>query len=338
MNKKRIVVVCPGRGSYTGETCGYIKSEDKLIKEQINFIDQKRKDLKEPTVTELDQMPFNKNFHLRGEHASILIYSCSLKDFLSINNTNTEIVAILGNSMGWYSALSFSGVLDQLNSFKVVQTMGSMMKHNIIGGQIIYPIINDSWVIDKNKNNQIMQSIEKVDAFVSINYGGYLVIGGAQESLNNLLKTLPPIKQYPYQLPYHGAFHTPLLKKISKKAKELLSEKIIQKPTIPLIDGNGKIWLPWSTDKKELWDYTFEEQVLRTYNFSASIEVAIKEFCPDHLVLLGPGNALGGAVGQILIQNNWNDIDSKDAFLKKQNELSYLISMSLDSQRKLIAI
>tara|TARA_B100001996_G_scaffold103475_1_gene77763 strand:+ start:244 stop:1260 length:1017 start_codon:yes stop_codon:yes gene_type:complete len=338
MNKKRIVVVCPGRGSYIAESCGYLKSGNKQIKEQINFIDQQRKELKEPTATELDQMPFNKNFHMRGENASILIYSCSLKDFLSINNSNTQIVAIMGNSMGWYSALSFSGVLDQLNSFKVIQTMGSMMKDNIIGGQIIYPIIDDSWVIDKNKNSQIMKLIEKVGAFVSIYYGGYLVIGGTQESLNNLLKILPPVKQYPYLLPYHGAFHTPLLKNISKKAKELLSEKIIQKPTIPIIDGNGKIWSPWSTDKKELWDYTFEGQVLKTYNFSASIEVAIKEFCPDHLVLLGPGNTLGGAVGQILIQHNWNGIDTKNVFLKKQSELPYVISMSLDSQRKLIAI
>ena len=149
-NKKRIVVVCPGRGSYSEETSGYLK-KSKIVKEQIKFIDQKRVELNEPTVTELDTMPFKKTLHMKGENASILIYSCSLKRF-SINNSSTEIVAIAGNSMGWYSALSFSGALNQLNSFKVIQTMGSMMKESIIGGQIIYPIINESWVIDeKNK-------------------------------------------------------------------------------------------------------------------------------------------------------------------------------------------
>ena len=69
----------------------------------------------------------------------------------------------------------------------------------------------------------------------------------------------------------------------------MLNEKIIQRPIIPLIDGNGKIWLPWSTDRKDLWHYTFESQVLKTFDFSTCIKVAIKEFCPDHLVLLGPG-------------------------------------------------
>ena len=337
-NKKRIIVVCPGRGSYSEETSGYLKKESKIVKEQIKFIDQKRVELNEPTVTELDKMPFKKTLHMKGENASILIYSCSLKDFYSINNSSTEIVAIAGNSMGWYSALSFSGALNQLNSFKVIQTMGSMMKENIIGGQIIYPIINESWVIDEKINNQVMELIEEVGAHVSIHYGGYLVIGGAQESLDSLLKTLPPVKHYPYQLPYHGAFHTPLLKEISKKAKKLLNEKIIQKPIIPLIDGNGRIWLPWSTDRKELWHYTFESQVLKTFDFSTCIKVAIKEFCPDHLVLLGPGNSLGGAVAQTLIKHKWNDIDSKEKFLKKQNELPYLISMDLHSQRRLIAI
>ena len=91
MNKKRIIVVCPGRGSYTKETSGYLKNETNLIKKQINFIDQKRRELKEPTATKLDRTPFDKKLHLKGENASILIYSCSLKDFLSIAVSYTHL-------------------------------------------------------------------------------------------------------------------------------------------------------------------------------------------------------------------------------------------------------
>ena len=336
MNKKRVVVVCPGRGSYTAETSGYIKIKNKLIKNRIDFIDQKRRELKEPTTTELDRTHFKKTLHMKGEHASILIYSCSLSDFLLINNNTFEIVAVTGNSMGWYSALSFSGALDESNSFEVVQTMGSMMKEKIIGGQIIYPIVDDSWVIDKNRKKIAIESVKKVGAYISIYYGGYLVIGGEQEVLNVLLKSLPPINQYPYQLPYHGAFHTPLLNKISIKAKKIFSKKIIQKPKISLIDGTGRIWSPWSTDRKDLWQYTFDDQVLKPYNFSALINVALKEFCPDHLILLGPGNSLGSAIGQIMIQKNWNGVNNKESFLKKQNDSPYLISMSLNDQQRLI--
>ncbi len=65
--------------------------------------------------------------------------------------------------------------------------------------------------------------------------------------------------------------------------------------------------------------------------------MAIKEFCPDNLVLLGPGNTLGGAVGQILIKNKWNGIDSKKSFSDKQLNDTYLISMGINDQRKMVS-
>ena len=45
-------------------------------------------------------------------------------------------------------------------------------------------------------------------------------------------------------------------------------------------------------------------QVIKSYDFSSSVIVALKEFCPDNIILLGPGNTLGSAVAQILIENN----------------------------------
>ena len=46
--------------------------------------------------------------------------------------------------------------------------------------------------------------------------------------------------------------------------------------------------------------------------------VALKEFCPDNVILLGPGNSLGGPVAQVLIDHSWNDLNSKDAFTESQ--------------------
>jgi hypothetical protein len=77
--------------------------------------------------------------------------------------------------------------------------------------------------------------------------------------------------------------------------------------------------------------------VTQTYDFNSTINVAIKEFSPDKLVLLGPGNTLGGPIAQILIQNSWLDIDSKKTFTKKQKNDPYLISMSINEQRKIVS-
>lgn len=336
MGKKRIVVICPGRGTYTRETSGYLKANGAPAQSHTTWMDEQRKAAGLQTLTELDSQPFKTKIHMAGEHASALIYTCSLADFLSIDQSKYEIAAVTGNSMGWYSALALGGSLSVENGYNLIQTMGSMMAGGTIGGQIIYPIVDEKWQIDESKKNMVTAEIEKAGSYVSIYLGGYLVIGGEQSSLDKLLKSLPAHGKYPLQLPYHAAFHTPLMESVSKKAKAMISESMFQKPSVPLVDGRGHIWSPFSTDTAKLVDYTLNHQVTKTYDFTASVSAAIKEFCPDKMVLLGPGNTLGGAVGQILIENNWLDIDSKKSFSKRQESEPYLISMGMEKQRKMV--
>ena len=336
MAKERIVVICHGRGTYTRDTSGYLAKYGAPAKNQIAFMDEQRKISGDFTLTELDLMPFRAKIHMAGEHASPLIYACSLADFLSIDQKNYEIVAITGNSMGWYIALALSGALTHENAYSLINTMGSMMKDDIIGGQIIYSVVDENWHVDEAEKEEVLIEIKNVGAHVSIFLGGYLVIGGEQSALEKLLKTLPAKDNYPFQLPFHAAFHTPLLATISRKAFGLLPQSIFQKPAVSLIDGQGQIWSPFSTETEELYNYTLGHQVTNAYDFSNSITVAMKEFCPDKLVLLGPGNSLGGAIGQIMIQNNWLDIHSKKTFSSRQKENPYLISMGMEEQRKLL--
>ena len=336
MGKERIIVICPGRGTYTRETSGYLANFGAPAKNQIAFMDEQRKVAGLPALSELDSSPFKVKTHLAGEHASPLIYACSLSDFFSIDQEKYEIVAITGNSMGWYTALSLGGALTHENAYSLINTMGSMMKDGIIGGQIIYSIMDENWLVDKAEKEKVLTEIKKVGAHVSIYLGGYLVIGGDQSALDTLLKKLPSKDNYPFQLPLHAAFHTPLLESISRKAFGLLPKSIFQKPLVPLVDGRGHIWLPFSTETEELYNYTLGHQVTNAYDFSTSITVSMKEFCPDKLVLLGPGNTLGGAIGQIMINNNWLDINSKKAFSSRQKKDPYLISMGMKDQRELV--
>ena len=336
MAKERIAVICPGRGTYTRNTLGYLKTYSRPAKSHITWMDNHRKSAGFTKLTELDSLPFKSKIHMAGEHASPLIYACGVSDFLSIDQNTYEIVAITGNSMGWYTSLALSGALNLESAYHLIQIMGSMMKDGLIGGQIIYPVVDDNWQIDNSKKESVIAEIKKVGSYVSIYLGGYLVIGGEQKSLNVLLKNLPVDEKYPFQIPFHAAFHTPLLESISQKAFELLSETLFKKPSIPLIDGRGHIWSTYSTNMDELRNYTLGYQIVKPFDFSSSVSVTMKEFCPDKLVLLGPGNSLGGALGQIMIENNWQGVSSKKDFLTLQNESPFLISMGIPDQRKLV--
>ena len=333
--KKRIVVIAPGRGSYTKETLGYLNPHREKIADFISDIDARRQSRGEPTISELDQaQTFSPAVHTKGENASTLIYACSYADFQSIDREKYEIVAVTGNSMGWYLALAFGGALNWAGAFEIINTMGSMMKDKIIGGQVIYPIVNGDWIKSQEQIAIVDRAIHEAraqggDVHCSIRLGGYAVIGGDAKGLKTLMSALPKVENYPFQLVNHAAFHTPLLKQTSERAFEMLPPSLFQTPSLPLVDGRGKIWQPYATDLEALYRYTLDTQVVDTYDFTKAITVGLKEFAPDHLVLLGPGNSLGGSIGQILVENKWLGITNKAEFSARQKADPFLLSLGL---------
>jgi [acyl-carrier-protein] S-malonyltransferase len=340
--KKRAVVICPGRGTYTKETLGYLRTYGGIARDFIADIDQRRQALGEPTISELDSADiFKPQVHTKGEHASSLIYACSMVDFLSISREKFDIVAVTGNSMGWYLALAMGGSLDWQGAFSVVNGMGSMMKEKIIGGQVIYPVIDDNWVRSAERVAVVEKTIasikqrEGMELHLSIHLGGYVVIGGNAPALAALLKELPQVENYPFQLINHAAFHTPLLRETSERAFATIPASLFHAPQVPLIDGRGCTWKPYSTDNQELYNYTLGHQVVEPFDFTRAITVALKEFAPDNLILLGPGSTLGGSVGQILIENDWLGLKSKAQFSERQAKDPILLAMGRADQRAL---
>ena len=82
-----------------------------------------------------------------------IINSCTIKV------DQGEIVAILGNSMGWYSALAMSGSISFIDGNDLIYNMSTLMDENTIGGQIIYPIVDDNWHLDTSIYNDIVKKI-----------------------------------------------------------------------------------------------------------------------------------------------------------------------------------
>lgn len=343
--KKRAVVICPGRGTYTKETLGYLRQYGAAISPLLDDLDRWRRAGGEPTVRELDLADsFLPDLHTRGENASVLIHACAAADFAAIDRDRFEIVAVTGNSMGWYLALACAGALDPAGAFTVVNTMGSMMRERIVGGQVIYPLVDEHWRPSAEKALQVSEAVERArraegsEVFLSIRLGGFAVFGANDHGIHALLRELPAVENYPLPLLNHAAFHTPLMRQTATRAFEVLSHDLFHRPSCPLIDGRGCIWTPYSTDVEDLYHYTLGHQVVEPYDFTAAVTVALKEFAPDALVLLGPGSALGGAIGQILVAEDWLSLKSKADFTRRQAEAPFVLAMGRADQRRLIAL
>ena len=126
--------------------------------------------------------------------------------------------------MGHYTALHLSGVLDIESMAMLVDGMGDYQASNVIGGQLVYPLMNQHWEIDAEKVEAIEKLLSDIDdLYVSIRLGFQIILGGTDAALSEATRCLPQVQNkdrtFPLKLPFHSAFHTPLMNETAKKAQ-----------------------------------------------------------------------------------------------------------------------
>ncbi len=333
---KRALVLCPGRGSYARDTLGSAKG---LTSPSLDVFDAYRSTLGRPTVREMDaKEKFTSKLHVRGENASALTAGISLADLDQLDSEAFDVVGVVGNSMGWYTALGYAGALPLGATAELIETMGQYQAGNIIGGQIVYPCVADDWTLDKDRLRAVEAAVAEIsDLHWSIRLGGQAVLGGTEDALKSAAAQLPAIDlgthTFPLRLPLHSAFHTPLMQATATQAAGDLAHLPWSAPKVTLIDGLGRVFRPHSASPEAIRDYTLGAQVTETFDLTLALRTALRSVGPDVVILPGPGSNLGSAVAQAMIQEGWSGIQDRDGFIARQNDDPILLSMRWSDQR-----
>ncbi|CAH0495842.1 ACP S-malonyltransferase [Novosphingobium sp. CECT 9465] len=331
MTKETILVVCPGRGTYNAPELGYLARHHRGSDWLARF-DALRVGMGKEPLSALDGAAKFSPVHLRGDNAAPLIHACAYLDFLQLDRERFEVVAVTGNSMGWYTALACAGAVSPDHGFAIADGMGVNSQKALPGGQAVLVLAGEDWTVDPALLHGVEASMARHGVHLSIRLGGMLVVAGTDAALDALEPDLPGLSRPPMRLAGHGPFHTALMQASSDAARAQFPVDWFGRPELPLIDGRGKVWRRFETAPQDLWDYTFRHQVLELYDFTAAMTVGIREFAPDRIVLLGPGETLGGAIGQVLIALKWLDISSRNVFSERQGKDAFLIGMGRASQ------
>lgn len=339
------LVVCPGRGTYGKAELGYLTRHHSDKAELIAEFDRLRSERGQPTLSELDGAErFSPALHTRGDIASPLIFAASYADFLAIDRSRFDVAAVTGNSMGWYTALAVGGAVGAEQGFRIIDAMGENSQAGEAGGQVLLTLVDEEWRELPALREQVLALADAVSArdgcslYVSIELGGMIVFAGNEAGLAALVAEAPPTPaRDPLRLVNHGPFHTPLMAGSSERAVAQLPSAWFGSPRAPMIDGRGHVWRPFATRAEAMHDYTFAAQILETYDFTRAIQVAVREYAPDRIILLGPGDTLGGAIAQALIAIEWRGLRSKSDFQEMQSADPFLVSMGRDDQRALVA-
>lgn len=330
MARETLLLVCPGRGSYGKAELGSLARSGV----DLSTFDAIRRENGRPTLSDLDGAErFSPGVHLAGPNAAPLIFAGGIADAAAIDRDRYEVVAVTGNSMGWYTALAVAGAVGTEQGFRIADAMGVNSGKHGAGGQLVLRLLDDAWMPVPGLRERLLALAVETGCALSIDLGGALVIAGPDAGLRAFAERAGVEAT---RLAGHGPFHTPLMAESSAAAMAELPVDWFGNPNVPLIDGRGHIWRRWASEPAAMWRYTFEAQILQVYDFALALSVALKEFAPDRVVLLGPGDVLGGAIAQVLVGMRWLGMATRDDFAERQARDPFLLSMARAEQRAVL--
>jgi [acyl-carrier-protein] S-malonyltransferase len=334
MDRPRSVLVCPGIGSYGSSSLGSLPPDHPAVEAAEAIRVQYGL---EPLLALDGAERLEPSRHLRPANAAALSFMATLLD-AERAMADHRLVAIVGSSLGWFSALAVAAALPFEDAFRLMQEVALLREREAMdgagAGQVIYPLAGPDWRPSPDLEAAVLDVLadggdSEHRIFPSIDLGSFAVLAGDAAGVARLLDRLPPVKigarEYPLRLALQGPDHSPLAEPVAEAAADRLSGLRWQPPAITLIDGRGARWTPWAADPGELRDYTLGEQLTEPYRFATSLHVALREYAPELLVLAGPGNTLGSIVASVAVTEGYRGLRSRAAFGAAQQSSQPLV-------------
>ncbi|KAF1296830.1 malonyl CoA-acyl carrier protein transacylase [Enterococcus sp. JM4C] len=222
---------------------------------------------------------------------AILTVSVAFHRLLASENFSADIVA--GLSLGEYSALVASGVLDFSAAVQLVSKRGKFMSEAAPSGigKMVAVMNAPVEVIE-----ECCQKASDLGIVAPANYNTpqQIVIGGevvAVDEAMRLLKEAGIKRMIPLNV--SGPFHTQLLEPAAKNLEAVLTDVSFSEPKIPIISNTTAKIMPYDQMKELL-----RRQVMSPVRFYESIET-MKELGVTRVVEIGPGKVLSGFIKKI---------------------------------------
>lgn len=247
---------------------------------------------KEITGVDVADLTFNTTeeslSQTKNTQIAILVMSLGILEILKENKIEADISC--GLSLGEYTALIYSRIIELEEGIKIVQKRGKYMQEYVPEGEWSMAAVlglDDEEVIEvckKVKNGFVVPA--------NLNCQGQIVVSGDKEGINEVMALAKEAgAKRVIELKTSGPFHTEKLERASKElAKELdkITINKISKKVIKNIDG---------TEYKEEDNIReiLAKHVMSPVYFTKCIDEMLKQGV-DTFVEIGPGKVLSGFI------------------------------------------
>ena len=220
---------------------------------------------------------------------AIFIHSMAVLKVLE-NSFKPDLVA--GHSLGEFSALVASGVLNYEDGLKLISIRAKAMQKSCekTNGTMAAILALENSIIE-----EICSSIKGIVVAANYNCPGQVVISGEINAVKSACKKLSEAgARRALILPVGGAFHSELMKDAKDELSKAIKETSFNSPICPIYQNvNGQPEILVDNIKNNLIS-----QLTSPVRWTQSINKMIEDGC-ENFIEIGPGKVLQGLVKKI---------------------------------------
>lgn len=249
---------------------------------------------------------------------AILTMSLAVVEILKKENIKAEISA--GLSLGEYSALIYSGILDFDEGVKLVQKRGEYMQNLVPEGN--WQMAAVLGLDDETVENTCKKVTDGFVVPANFNCNGQVVISGEEEAVKKVAELMSEAGARKVRvLKTSGPFHTTKLIEASKALSKELENTKFNKSDLKVVKNIDGTEYTENDNIKEI----LAKHIISPVRFSKSINTMLQENV-DTFIEVGPGKTLSGFVKKaettnpinILNINNVDTLENTIKFIKEE--------------------
>ncbi len=216
-----------------------------------------------------------------------------------LKSKGTSAAAVLGHSLGEYSALVHSDAISFSQAIKIVHLRGQLMQSAVPrgeGGMAALLGANPELAqkICESISSSLPGCVLETSAF---NAPGQIVLSGSMKAIDSVVARAKELgARGAIKLEVSGPFHCSLLKNAGKKLGEALGSIDITEPKCEVIANTTA--LPVKTSSQIL--KVLEEQVYRAVRWEDSLRYVAQKLGIKEFIEVGSGKVLSGLVKKTL--------------------------------------
>lgn len=224
-----------------------------------------------------------------------------------------EPFAVAGHSLGEYSALYASGVLNLDDTFKAIQKRADAMS-TVQTGKMAAVISDDTQLI-----NKCLDEARKLGIVSIANYNSpkQVVITGENKAVDKAMELLIEngVKRV-IPLSVSGAFHSELMKSASENFKSILGKIKIYDAKIPVytnVDGKAEILAENFKEK-------MPKQIYSSVYWTQTVQNMVKDGVTT-FIEIGPGRILSGLIKKTIPEINIYNVSDLETLKNTIDEI-----------------